>query len=101
MKIKQIAVGDDELKKADIGYDDDFDLSLDRETDKILNVLLKDYRKNRDIDKMEVSHQPDQDVVKEIISELLMILYPGYYREKLYRTRNTHSKLNEIGRAHV
>ena len=96
MKIKQIAVGDDELKKADIGYDDDFDLSLDRETDKILNVLLTDYRKNRDIDKMEVSHQPDQDVVKEIISELLMILYPGYYREKLYRTRNTHSKLNVL-----
>lgn len=96
MKIKQIAVGDDELKKADIEYDDDFDLSLDRETDKILNVLLTDYRKNRDIDKMEVSHQPDQDVVKEIISELLMILYPGYYREKLYRTRNTHSKLNVL-----
>lgn len=25
-----------------------------------------------------------------------MILYPGYYREKLYRTRNTHSKLNVL-----
>ena len=54
MKIKQIAVGDDELKKADIGYDDDFDLSLDRETDKILNVLLTDYRKNRDIELTQI-----------------------------------------------
>ncbi len=80
----------------DTEYEDALDMALDQETDEILNTILTDYQKNRDIDKMEVSQQPDQEVVKKIISELLMILYPGYYREKLYRTRNTHSKLNVL-----
>ena len=71
-------------------FDDD---SLDIEMDKILGILLEDYEKGRDVDKMEVFQQPDQDAVKKIIKKLLMILYPGYYRERLYRTRNTHSKL--------
>lgn len=74
-------------------FDDD---SLDIEMDKILGVLLDDYEKGRDVDKMEVFQQPDQDAVKKIIKKLLMILYPGYYREKLYRTRNTHSKLQVL-----
>ncbi|MDY2959819.1 MAG: serine acetyltransferase [Hornefia sp.] len=74
-------------------FDDD---SLDMEMDNILRTLLDDYEKGRDVDKMEVFQQPDQDAVKKIIKKLLMILYPGYYREKLYRTRNTHSKLQVL-----
>ena len=74
-------------------FDDD---SLDIEMDKILGILLEDYEKGRDVDKMEVFQQPDQDSVKKIIKKLLMILYPGYYREKLYRTRNIHSKLQVL-----
>ena len=74
-------------------FDDD---SLDIEMDKIFGILLEDYEKGMYVDKMEVFQQPDQDAVKKIIKKLLMILYPGYYREKLYRTRNTHSKLSLI-----
>ena len=53
--------------------------------DFIVNEVLQDYEKERDIDKMDVRNQPDQQVVLEIVEKLLRIIFPGYYRDRIYR----------------
>lgn len=79
----------------DGGGDIDEDL-LDKDMKAIVDEIIADYGNNRDIDNMNVFEQPDQEVVEEIINELLMILFPGYYRERLYRTRSQSSKLTVL-----
>ena len=56
---------------------------------RVLNVtrlILDDYRKGRDIDNMNVFNQPDSAVVVDLVYKLLKILFPGYYREKAFRS---------------
>ena len=53
--------------------------------DLIVNEILQDYEKDRDIDKMDVRNQPDQQVVLEIVEKLLRIMFPGYYRDRVYK----------------
>ena len=53
--------------------------------DFIVNEILQDYEKERDIDKMDVRNQPDQQVVLEIVEKLLRIIFPGYYRDRIYK----------------
>ena len=50
----------------------------------IVDAIFSDYDKNREIDRMDFFGQPDQDVVNDILQKLLMILYPGYYRDAGY-----------------
>ena len=53
--------------------------------DFIVNEILQDYEKERDIDKMDVRNQPDQQVVLDIVEKLLRIIFPGYYRDRIYK----------------
>ena len=97
MEIKSIKELDflDICRICDGGSDIDED-SLDQEMNDIVNEIMADYEHGRDIDNMNVFEQPDQEVVIEIIHELLMIIFPGYYREKEYRTRSVQAKLSVL-----
>ena len=68
----------------------------DRKVEKIVESILKDYEKKRDIDRMDYFGQPDQDEVTEIIKNLLMILYPGYYRDSAYSSHSAASRLTVL-----
>ena len=61
---------------------------------KITERILEDYKNGRDIDKMDVFSQPDSDAVMDIVNKLLNILFPGYYREKNYRSYNDNSRIS-------
>ena len=61
---------------------------------KVTESILEDYKNGRDIDKMDVFSQPDSDAVTDIVKKLLNILYPGYYREKNYRSYNDNSRIS-------
>ena len=61
---------------------------------KITENILDDYKKGRDIDKMDVFSQPDSEAVQDIAMKLLNILFPGYYREKNYRSYNDNSRIS-------
>ena len=60
----------------------------------ITESILEDYRNGRDIDNMDVFSQPDNEAVVDIVQKLLNILYPGYYREKNYRSYNDNSRIS-------
>jgi serine O-acetyltransferase len=59
----------------------------------LVTTILNDYQKGRDIDKMTVYSQPDQRAVREILKKLLRILYPGYYRDNVFKSYNLDSNL--------
>ena len=61
---------------------------------RITESILEDYKKGRDIDKTDVFSQPDNDAVIDIVKKLLNILFPGYYREKNYRSYNDNSRIS-------
>lgn len=63
---------------------------------RVLNVtklILDDYRNGRDIDNMNVFNQPDSAVVVDLVYKLLKILFPGYYREKAFRSYSYDSRI--------
>ena len=64
------------------------------EIDQIVREILDDYGKGREIDRMMHKAIPDQDVVNEIIKRMMVILFPGYYRDNMFRTGNTFSKVS-------
>ncbi|MDD6349129.1 serine O-acetyltransferase [Intestinibaculum porci] len=59
----------------------------------IIDNIMNDYSQGRDIDSMEVFHQPDMDVIIDILHKLLRVFYPGFYREKVYKYYNERNNL--------
>lgn len=57
----------------------------DKEIQKVVGLILKDYEDERTINAIDVHHQPDKDVIINVIDQLLTILYPGYYSDKVFR----------------
>ena len=69
------------------------DRKIRNEVDEIVELVLQDYEKGRDIDNMDVFNQPERDEVIAIVNKLLEVLFPGYYRNKGYRFYNMYNKL--------
>jgi len=61
--------------------------------DKTIKVILQDYDKKRDIDKMDVFGQPDSSAVEDITHKLLNVIFPGYYRDPVYKSFNYRNRL--------
>lgn len=60
------------------------------------DAILADYELGRDVDKMEVFNQPDNEIIVDITKKLLNILLPGYYREKTYRSYNYTNRVSVL-----
>ena len=69
---------------------------IQKEIENVVDTILEDYRGNRDIDRMEPSRQPDKDVVIDMIEKLRRIVFPGYFRDKTYRSYNAKYNLSML-----
>lgn len=67
-----------------------------KEVNQLVEQIIRDYDKDRDIDKMAIFDQPDKMMIKEIVNKLLRIVYPGYYRDKVYRSYNIQGNLTVL-----
>ena len=76
--------------------DDCSDEEMNLEVEQVVDGILKDYQKGRDIDNLKFFEQPDRDQIVVILDELLAVLFPGYYREKVYHTVHTETKISVI-----
>jgi serine O-acetyltransferase len=45
---------------------------------------------------MDVFNQPDRDTVKDIVIKLLRIIYPGYSRDKIYKSYNDNNRISIV-----
>lgn len=70
--------------------------TIESEIQDIVGDILEDYRKERPVDKIDIFNQPDKREIIEIVTGLLQIVYPGYYRDKDYKIYNINNKLSVI-----
>ncbi len=60
------------------------------------DVILADYGRDRVIDRLEMFTQPDRHVIEELISKLLRLVFPGYFRDYNYRIYNQKNSLSAL-----
>lgn len=71
--------------------------TLEQQVQELVSDLLEDYKGKRAIDKMEdFFNQPDKDVIIGIVTKLMRIIFPGYYRDKSYKIYNATSQLSML-----
>ena len=69
---------------------------IEQQIESVVDSILEDYRKERDIDRMDLFRQPDKDVIIDIIHKLRRIIFPGYTREKGFRIYNAKHNLSML-----
>lgn len=71
--------------------------SFDSRIDGIVEKILEDYGGGeRHIDKLELFSQPDQDQITDIVRKMMIILFPGYYRDNVYRSYSDRNRLSVL-----
>ena len=58
---------------------------IEQEIGTIVEDILADYKENRAIDKMDLFHQPQKDIIINVLHKLIKIIYPGYFRDRSYK----------------
>ena len=69
---------------------------LERQIEYVVDDILTDYQKGREIDQMEASRQPDKDAVIDVLEKLRRIVFPGYFREKNFRVYKAKHNLSML-----
>ena len=69
---------------------------IEQEIEGLVDSILSDYSKGREIDKMETVRRPDKDAVIDIIDKLRRVVFPGYSKEKTYKVYNVKSNLSAL-----
>lgn len=69
---------------------------IEQQIEGIVDGILQDYRNGRSIDKLDPFSHPDKEVVIDMITKLLRIVYPGYSRDKSYRMYNARHNLSML-----
>ena len=64
--------------------------------EQVVDSILSDYSKGRDIDRMDSFSRPDKDVVIDIIEKLRRIVFPGYFKDKTYQIYNAKHNLSML-----
>ena len=70
--------------------------AIEEKIEGIVDAILTDYKNERDIDKLEAYTKPDKDIVINIIEKLRRIVFPGYFRDKNYRSYNAKHNLSML-----
>lgn len=72
-------------------------MKLEQEVQGIVQNILDDYGKNREIDRMkDFFRQPDKEVIIDLVNKLLRIVFPGFYRDKSYKIYNVDNHLSTL-----
>ena len=71
-------------------------VSIEQKVEALVDSILLDYQKGRDIDRIAHDRQPDRDVIVEMTGKLMRILYPGYSMDKTYRIYNAKHNLSML-----
>ena len=70
--------------------------TIEERIEGVVDSILNDYALGRDIDKIDLRQHPDKEVITDVISKLLRIVYPGYFRERSFRMYNAKHHLSML-----
>lgn len=60
----------------------------EKEIGGIVNDILADYQGGKNIDAVNIYNKPDKSEMREMVRDLLRIIFPGYFRERTYKIYN-------------
>ena len=63
------------------------------EIDAIVERVLSDYEKGRNIDVVNIYNNPDKIEVREIVDNLFRIVFPGYFWQRTFKIYNPKNSL--------
>ena len=68
---------------------------MEDDINRVTNMLMLDYSENKKIDQLMPYTHPDKETVISLIRHLMILVYPGYYRNKVYHgyTRRTNVQM--------
>lgn len=71
------------------------DNKMEMEMATVVDSILDDYKLARDIDnKKELYQLPSKEAIIDITKKLLRVVFPGYYRDKAYKSYNINHNLS-------
>ncbi len=71
-----------------------FDLRMEKALVPVTETILNDYGKGRAIDNLDQIYKlPDKNAIIDITEKLLRVVFPGYYRDKAYKSYNIHHNM--------
>lgn len=69
---------------------------LENDVNNIIEKIIADYGKNRDIDIVETFMPPNKDEIIKIIEQIQSIIFPGYFKNKSYRIYTVRNNLSML-----
>ena len=69
---------------------------LENEINGVVDALLEDYGGNKTIDEMKSFDRPSTEMLEEILNKLQKIIFPGYYRNDLYKIYTVRNKVTML-----
>lgn len=60
-------------------------MELEKRTEQTIEKILDSYDDEKVINHLDLKNQPDKKAIIEIVDKLMKVLYPGYYRDRIYR----------------
>ncbi len=70
--------------------------AFEEKIEAVVDSILQDYKRDRDIDKLELYRTPDKDAIIDIIEKLRRIVFPGYFKDKTYQIYNAKHNLSML-----
>lgn len=64
------------------------DNSIKEEIGNLVDRVLDDYKGGKNIDAADILGKPDRNEVIDIINNLFIVVYPGYFRDRTYKSYN-------------
>lgn len=61
---------------------------IEREIEEIVENIFADYESGKAIDVIHIYNKPDKGEVRELVQEILQIIFPGYFRNRSFKIYN-------------
>ena len=68
--------------------------NMDRKINALADSLMQDYQKGRTIDEIKMFEYPDKNIVIDILEKIKIVVYPGYYKNRHYRTYTVRNNIS-------
>lgn len=70
------------------------DKTIGKEVKELVDIVLNDYDKARDIDAINFYNKPDKTEIIELVGQLLQIVFPGYFRDSSVKIYNLETQIS-------
>ena len=69
---------------------------MEKRIDQLVGKLIDDYQEGKVIDKIKNFEHPNREKVVDILEKLQKIIYPGYYRNNIYKTYTVRNSITML-----